>query len=103
MYRIWCRYEPEHENVPAGRRGQWRVVECMPWQRWMHAAVGFSYTGENYLSIASTKRYPRGSIIRPHKELKRVLVLRKMERMLEEQAEKLPVRAIRVGAVGAPA
>lgn len=75
LYRVWCKFEPNHVNHPAGRRGQWRVTSCYP----DHYSDDKTEILKGYmgLRIASTKPYPRGSIIRPHKELRRVLEARK--------------------------
>jgi hypothetical protein len=74
LYRVWCRYEPDHVNMPAGRRGQWRVIHC-------HVAFKSDPKPVRNLrlsiGILSTKPYPKGCIIRPHKELNRVLAARK--------------------------
>lgn len=73
IYRVWAKYEPDHINLAAGRKGQWRVVRCNP--AMMPLSSDVIYFGDD-LGIRSTKPYPRGSIIRPHKELNRVLALR---------------------------
>lgn len=80
LYRIWCRFEPDHVNMPAGRRGQWRVFrcwnDCPEYHKPVFKDAEFKWQA---LCLVSTKPYPRGSIIRPHKELNRVLALRRQE------------------------
>jgi hypothetical protein len=74
LYRVWCRFEPDHINLATGRRGQWRVTDCYEINiqgLQFHDSVG------RELAMLSTKPYPRGCIIRPHKELNRVLALRR--------------------------
>lgn len=72
LYRVWCKFEPDHINAPAGRKGQWRVTFCSK------LAIGpMIMRFGNELYIHSSKPYPIGSIIRPHKELNRVLALRR--------------------------
>jgi|GEM_PF-3451418 len=72
LYRVYCIYEPEHVNLPAGRRGQWRVLRSI--KLWWPAPPIFRVM--NQLGVISTKPYNRGSIIRPHKELNKVLAAR---------------------------
>lgn len=72
LYRVWAKYEPDHINLAAGRKGQWRVKYCSE-----DNILKGLWTDENeMLAIPAAKPYPRGSIIRPHKELNRVLALR---------------------------
>jgi hypothetical protein len=78
LYRVWCRFEPDHLNMATGRRGQWRVMKLTQF----HDGAPLVHTGWDYqhgpvLTLASTKHYPRGCIIRPHKELNRVLEARR--------------------------
>lgn len=73
LYRVWCKFEPDHMNMATGRRGQWRVVLVVA----DVMKTGIWKSGHGWLSIPSTKPYPRGCIIRPHKELNRVLAARK--------------------------
>lgn len=68
-YRVWCRFEPDHINKPAGRKGQWRVVRTIP----LHFEARAVLVILDQLGVISTKAYHKGSIIRPHKELNRVL------------------------------
>lgn len=74
-YRVWCRFEPHYINPLTGRRGRWRVVfSCVDGLLlgvWVQADGGF-------LSAPASKQYKRGSIIRPHKELNRVLAARRL-------------------------
>jgi hypothetical protein len=74
LYRVWAKYEPDHINMATGRRGQWRVTGCYEIQVGVpnfHSSVG------KELAMLSTKRYPRGCIIRPHKVLNSVLAARR--------------------------
>lgn len=75
FYRVWCRYEPDHMNMATGRRGQWRVVKVAA--NTMDAAI-WIMRASKLLSVPSAKPYPRGCIIRPHKELNRVLAARRV-------------------------
>ncbi|KAF0844358.1 hypothetical protein FNL37_1802 [Methylovorus glucosotrophus] len=76
LFRVWCKFEPDHVNPLTGRRGQWRVTRTAPFSpnraRLFYTSVRF----EGELAVLTTKVYRRGSIIRPHKELNRVLALR---------------------------
>ena len=94
-YRVWCRFEPDHVYEITGRKGQWRVKLCI--REWdiknvrpgdfclLHAEKNFPdvylFKGsvDYALTIRSTKRYRHGCIIRPHKELNRVLQQRKAQ------------------------
>lgn len=76
LYRIWCRFEPDHINAPAGRRGQWRVTRQLRLHVQCARDVIVQYMPDRLLGIVSTKPYPKGSIIRPHKELRRVQIER---------------------------
>jgi len=70
LYRIWCKFEPNHINPMTGRHGQWRVMRALPYENsWLVPDI--CVIG-NELCLPSTKPYPRGCIIRPHKELNRV-------------------------------
>jgi hypothetical protein len=71
-FRIWCKFEPDHINAPAGRKGQWRVVRCIP----LHFDARAVLVICDQLGIVSSKPYQKGSIIRPHKELRKVLKAR---------------------------
>lgn len=81
MYRIWCKFEPDHINPMTARRGQWRVISSYAWEPLSNHGDYNKEVKRNgslpELGILSTKPYPRGSIIRPHRELNRVLALRK--------------------------
>ena len=74
MHSVWCRFEPDHVNLPAGRRGQWRVVDSKPLT---HKRERHVMRFGRDLVLTSTKPYPKGSIIRPHRELNRVLAARR--------------------------
>ena len=81
FYRVWCKFESDHINAPAGRRGQWRVTGCVePNNPHLSLLDRWMFDGGPLLGIASTKPYPTGSIIRPHKELNRVLAACRAER-----------------------
>lgn len=73
LYRVWCKFEPDHINPLTGRRGQWRVFESMYIS--YQTAPDVLHTS-TYLSHVSIKQFNIGSIIRPHKELNRVLKMR---------------------------
>jgi hypothetical protein len=76
LYRVWCRFEPDHVAQITGRKGQWRVFKSFS----IHVQCARDVTllpNSRQLAIVSTKPYPKGSIIRPHRELKRVLAFRK--------------------------
>lgn len=68
-FRVWCKFEPNHINKAAGRKGQWRVVRSIP----LHFEARGVLVILDQLGVISTKAYQKGSIIRPHKELNRVL------------------------------
>lgn len=76
MFRVWCKFEPEFFNPATGRTGQWRVKICLEGGV---PELGIWMVGEK-LCIPSTKKYPIGSIIRPHKELNRVFEARRGDR-----------------------
>lgn len=83
VFRVVCRFERHFANDMTGRRGQWRVLACME-----HPSDGGRVRTNqliNSIGLPSTKYYPRGSIIRPHKELNRVLAQRKVERQNQMQ------------------
>lgn len=70
-YRVSCRFYPEFTNPLTGRIGTWRVASCrVVSDKCYYSTIG--NTG-NTIIIWSTRPYPRGSFIRPHKELNRVL------------------------------
>lgn len=75
LYRVWAKFEPDFVNPLTGRRGQWRVKQCVNNPMYTLTAVIDPLMDE--LGVLSTKRYQRGSIIRPHVELRRVLAARK--------------------------
>jgi hypothetical protein len=75
LYRVYCKFEADHINMPAGRRGQWRVLRSI--KLWWPAPPIFRVMDQ--LGVISTKPYNRGSIIRPHKELNKVLAARRAE------------------------
>lgn len=75
LYRVWARFEPDHVNPLTGRKGQWRVDHCHEAAH-QYARPVMKWHGIGAIGIVSTKPYPRGSIIRPHKELNRVLAMR---------------------------
>jgi hypothetical protein len=77
LYRVWSRFEPDHINLPAGRRGQWRVMECYE-TRFTKQAVKVDVI-DITVGVLSTKPYNRGSIICPHKALKQVLAARRSD------------------------
>lgn len=87
LFMIWCRFERDHINPLTGRRGQWRTlvsVEC-----YRPDLPVRNYAGDmNMIGVISTKRYRNGSIIRPHKELNRVLVA------MREPVEKPTTRSV---------
>ena len=72
-FRVWCKFEPDHINAPAGRKGQWRVVRSIP----LHFEARAVLVILDQLGVVSSKPYPKGSIIRPHKELRNVLKSRR--------------------------
>jgi hypothetical protein len=74
LFRVWARFEPDHVNPLTGRKGQWRVVQSRPIIEGV--AKVWRVGSLRILLVPSTKPYPRGSIIRPHKELNRVLAMR---------------------------
>ena len=76
LFRVWCRFEPEFFNEMTGRSGQWRVLQCYQ-PSYSCKDVSHPMAGKAHIAINSTKPYRRGSIIRPHKELNRVLNARK--------------------------
>jgi hypothetical protein len=69
LYRVYCKFEPDHINLPAGRKGQWRVLRSI--KLWFPARPVFKVMDQ--LGIISPKPYPKGSIIRPHKALREAL------------------------------
>jgi hypothetical protein len=75
LYRVWCRFEPDHINAPAGRKGQWRVTLCMTSKEFKRPVAWWRSLEE--ISVLSTKPYRKGCIIRPHRELNRVLAARR--------------------------
>jgi hypothetical protein len=74
LYRVWARFEPDHVNPLTGRKGQWRVTATGG--TWFHTPIMRSPRYPSEIGVLSHKRYPIGSIIRPHKELNRVLAMR---------------------------
>lgn len=74
LFRVWCNFEREHVNPLTGRRGQWRVESCSGGGALFSDGAVLHYG--DVIGLVSTKRYRPGSIIRPHKELNRVLALR---------------------------
>jgi hypothetical protein len=79
LYRVWCKFEPNHVNLPAGRRGQWRVKTCWQWNGSDYAKHDsiISHPELGMLAIPVSHYFQPGSIVRPHKELRRVLAARK--------------------------
>ena len=73
FFRVWCRFEADHINPLTGRCGQWRVVHLV--ECWRPDLPVLNQSDVQLLGIISTKPYPRGSIIRPHRELSRVLAV----------------------------
>jgi hypothetical protein len=80
LYRVWAKFEPEFVNPMTARRGQWRVTGCWCSAHPFKPVINCLREADRAwreIGIHSTKRYPVGSIIRPHKELRRVLAARK--------------------------
>lgn len=76
MNHIVCaKFEPGFVNPMTARRGQWRVTASYSQPFDVEKVLGHKSRQE--LVMVSTKTYPRGSIIRPHAELRRVLEARK--------------------------
>jgi hypothetical protein len=76
LYRVWDKYEPDHINMATGRRGQWRVTDSYKDHTSSDPIVCWvAIIGE--MEISSTRPYPRGCIIRPHKVLNSVLAARR--------------------------
>ena len=77
LYRVWAKYEPDFVNPMTARRGQWRVTKSHAELPFL-AGQGVVRQGSE-IGVTSCKPYNRGSIIRPHAELRRVLAARKVE------------------------
>jgi hypothetical protein len=77
MWGVSCKFEPDYLNPVTGRRGQWRVIACGIHDRAWDLAWGDKQNP--IINMRTTKPYPIGCIIRPHKELNRVLDARKSE------------------------
>lgn len=72
LYRVWAKFDPGYTNPLTGRPGLWRVVNSYLINRLPANHDPFWIDGDE-LGIVSIKHYQPGSIIRPHKELNRVI------------------------------
>jgi hypothetical protein len=82
LYRVWCRFEPDHVAQITGRKGQWRVICSYEWKPLSGNHSDYNKEVKRNgsmpeIGILSTKQYRKGVIIRPHKELNRVLEARR--------------------------
>lgn len=80
MYRVWCRFEPALNPLTA-RHGRWRVVDSYSLVRPMNRINSLVFGCVYELCIISSRYHQKGSFIRPHKELNKVLLQRKTARI----------------------
>ena len=83
MYRIICKYEPNHPSLCGSGggeyhfgRGKWRVVDCYKLPRWARVCSPVFTMGDELgdeLGLASVEPKRAGTLVNPRKVLQQYL------------------------------